>query len=86
MSKSVINEQATLKGSRIPLLGLDAKGHKDRKIRNEYPTSFAISFKEKRIIQIRPPKVWVGGGRGGYLQGRCFNVSVPVYIDMIYQI
>ena len=41
------NERATPKGSKIPLLGLDAKGYKNRKIRNEHPTSFCHIFQGK---------------------------------------
>ena len=34
------NERATPKGSKLTLLGLDAKGIKNLKIRNEYPDIF----------------------------------------------
>ena len=56
------NERATPKGSKITLLGLDAKGNKNRKIRKEHPEIFDISFKKTRIIQIGPPVVWAWEG------------------------
>ena len=42
------NERATLKGSKIPLLGLDAKEHKNQKIRNEHPTRFCHIFQGQK--------------------------------------
>ena len=44
------NERATPKGPKIPFLGLDAKGHKNRKIRNEHPTSFCHIFQGKKEL------------------------------------
>ena len=52
-------ERATLKVSKITLLGLDAKGNKNRKIRNEHPEIFFTYLsRKKRFIQIGPPEVW----------------------------
>ena len=44
------NERATPKGPKIPFLGLDAKGHKNRKIRNSHPTSFCHIFQGKKSL------------------------------------
>ena len=44
------NERATPKGPKIPFLGLDAKGHKNRKIRNSHPTSFCHIFQGKKEL------------------------------------
>ena len=44
------NERATPKGPKIPFLGLDAKGHKNRKIRNRHPTSFCNIFQGKKSL------------------------------------
>ena len=52
-------ECATLKVSKITLLGLDAKGNKNRKIRNEHPTSFCHIIQGKKNIQTGPPEVCV---------------------------
>ena len=44
----------------IMISGVDTTPCKNHKPQKEHPTSFAISFKEKkRIIQIGPPEVWV---------------------------
>ena len=61
------NERATPWDSKIPLLGLDAKGHKNRKIRNEHPTSFCHIFqrKKKELFKV--------------VEGRHINVSIPVF-------
>ena len=42
------NERATPKDPKIPFLGLDAKGHKNKKSETNIPQVFAISFKEKK--------------------------------------
>ena len=44
------NEQATLKSSKIMLLGLDAKGNKNQKIRNKHPTNFCHIFQGKKEL------------------------------------
>lgn len=52
------NERATPKDSKITLLGLDAKGNKNRKIRKEHPVIFFTYLSRKiRVIQIGPPEV-----------------------------
>ena len=61
---SRITRQNRSKNERAMPKGLDAKGHKNQKSETNIPRVFAISFKKKRIIQIRLPKVWMGWGRG----------------------
>ena len=59
------NERATPKGSKIPFLGLDAKGHENRKIRNEHPTSFCHIFQGKKsLFKLDHQKYAFGRGRG----------------------
>ena len=56
------NERATPKGPKIPFLGLDAKGHKNRKIRNEHPTSFCHIFQGKNeLFKLDHQKYGLGG-------------------------
>ena len=43
-------ERATPKGPKIPFLGLDTKGHKNRKIRNSHPASFCHIFQGKKEL------------------------------------
>ena len=60
------NERATPKGSKIPLLGLDTKGHKNRKIRNKHPTSFCHIFQgKKELFKSDYQKYAFRGGRPG---------------------
>ena len=69
------NERATPKGSKIPLLGLDAKGHKNRKIQNKHPTSFCHIFQGKKN-----DSNWTTRSMGldGPIQVRHNNVLVPL--------
>ena len=69
------NERATPKGPKIPFLGLDAKGHKNRKIRNSHPTSFCHIFQGKKELFKSYHQKY---GLGGVAEGRHINVSVPV--------
>ena len=58
------NERATPKGPKIPFLGLDAKGHKNRKIRNSHPTSFCHIFQGKKsLFKSDHQKYGLGRGR-----------------------
>ena len=61
-------ERATLKVSKITLLGLDAKGNKNRKIRNKHPTSFCHIFQGKKELfksDYQNQKYAFRGGRPG---------------------
>ena len=57
------NERATPKDPKIPFLGLDAKGHKNRKIRNSHPTSFCHIFQGKKSL-FKSDHQKYGFGRG----------------------
>ena len=59
------NEPSMPKGSKITLLGLDAKGNKNRKIRNKHPEIFTYLSRKKRTIQIGRLEVWAWEGGGG---------------------
>ena len=57
------NERATPKDPKIPFLGLDAKGNKNRKIRNAHPTSFCQIFQGKKyLFKSDHQKYAFGGG------------------------
>ena len=70
------NERATPKDPKIPFLGRDAKGHKNRKIRNKHLTSFCHIFQGKKVYSNRTTRSM---GLVGVVEGRHINVSVPVF-------
>ncbi len=70
------NERATPKGPKIPFFGLNAKGHKNQKIRNSHPTSFCHIFQGKKVYSNRTTRSM---GLVGVVEGRHINVSIPVY-------
>ena len=71
------NNQTRPKGSKITHLGLDAKGNKNWKIQNKHKGIFWHIFKGKKNYSNRTTRST--GFGGGYLLGRHYNVSVPVY-------
>ena len=56
------NEQAMPKGSKITLLGLDAKGNKNQKIRNNHPTNFCHIFQGKKNFSNQTSRNMRSGG------------------------
>ena len=56
------NEQAMPKGSKITLLGLDAKGNKNQKIRNKHPTNFCHIFQGKKNFSNQTSRNMRSGG------------------------
>ena len=76
------NERATPKDPKIPFLGLDAKGHKNRKIRNSHPTSFCKNFQGKKKVYLN--RTTRSMRLVGVVKGRHINVSVPV-LYLIYR-
>ena len=77
------NERATPKGPKIPFLGLDAKGHKNRKIRNRHPTSFCHIFQQKKDYLNRTTRSM---RLVGVVKGRHINVSrTCIYIGSTIQ-
>ena len=51
------------KGSKIPLLGLNAKGQKNRKIRNKHPEMFCHIFQGKKELFKSDHQKYELGGR-----------------------
>ena len=50
------------KGSKITLFGLDAKGNKNRKIRNKHPEIFLYIFQgKKKLFKLDHQKYGLGG-------------------------
>ena len=71
------NERTTPKGPKIPFLGLDAKGHKNLKIRNKHATSFCHIFQEKKKVYSN--QTTRSMHLVGVVKGRHINVSGPVF-------
>ena len=64
---SVKNERITPKESKITLLGLDAKGNKNQKIRNKYPEIFLQVFQGKKELFKSDHQKYGHGGDTRYL-------------------